>query len=199
MPVVQQIIADGRTRLHLVKNDVGRGVVGAIRTGFNHVQQGPVLVVMADLSDDLSQVDAMVDLYRQGYQVVAGSRYMRGGQSEGCAAAQGRYVARGRTHAALVSRHSHPRRDQRLQALRQRHAARMTIESRAGFELSLELTVKAFLAGRAHRRDSHHLAEPHRRRIPLPRMEVAAALSEVVFLRLPTQARTCRRLKPAPE
>ncbi len=63
-----------------MKNDVGRGVVGAIRTGFNQVEHGPVLVVMADLSDDLSQVDAMLDQYRQGYKVVVGSRYMPGGQ-----------------------------------------------------------------------------------------------------------------------
>ena len=53
LPVVQQIIAQGETRLRLIKNTYGRGVVGAIRTGFDAAPPGPVLVVMADLSDDL--------------------------------------------------------------------------------------------------------------------------------------------------
>jgi len=65
VPVLRQIISAGETRLVPVKNNVGRGVIGAIRTGFNHVQSGPVLVIMADLSDDLAQVDQMVDYYRK--------------------------------------------------------------------------------------------------------------------------------------
>ena len=64
LPVVQQIIAQGETRLRLVKNTYGRGVVGAIRTGFDAAPPGPVLVVMADLSDDLGQVRRMLELYR---------------------------------------------------------------------------------------------------------------------------------------
>ena len=56
LPAVQEILAQGETRLKLVKNTYGRGVVGAIRTGFDAAPPGPVLVLMADLSDDLGQV-----------------------------------------------------------------------------------------------------------------------------------------------
>ncbi len=80
VPVLRQIISTGETRLIPVKNNVGRGVIGAIRTGFNQVDGGPVLVIMADLSDDLAQVDQMVEYYRRGYQVVVASRYMPGGR-----------------------------------------------------------------------------------------------------------------------
>src|SRR6201999_3451795 len=80
LPVVQQIIDHGETRLRLVKNTYGRGVVGAIRTGFDAAPPGPVLVAMADLSDDLSQVGRMLDLYYQGNHIVVGSRYMKGGR-----------------------------------------------------------------------------------------------------------------------
>ena len=83
VPAVQAIIENGEKRLRLVKNDVSKGVVGAIVTGFNQVEHGPILVVMADLSDDLGQVDSMLALYRQGYHVVVGSRYMKGGKIEG--------------------------------------------------------------------------------------------------------------------
>src|SRR6266478_789309 len=73
LPVVKQIIAGGESRLRLVKNERGRGVVPAIITGFDAVSVGPVLVVMADLSDDLAQVDRMLALYSDGYDVVVGS------------------------------------------------------------------------------------------------------------------------------
>src|SRR5689334_4945946 len=55
--VVRKIIAAGESRLQAVKNSRGRGVVAAIMTGFDVAPDGPVLVVMADLSDDLAQVD----------------------------------------------------------------------------------------------------------------------------------------------
>ncbi len=112
-----------------------------------HVQQGPVLVVMADLSDDLSQVDAMLDLYRQGNQIVAGSRYMPGGRLMDAPLLKGamsrvagltlRWFRRIPTHDATNAF--------KIYDSGMLHS--MTIESQAGFELSLEITVKAFLAG----------------------------------------------------
>jgi len=80
VPAAQAVIARGEHRLSLVKNSIRRGVVGALLTGFRQVERGPLLVVMADLSDDLSQVGRMLQLYRQGYHVVVGSRYMKGGR-----------------------------------------------------------------------------------------------------------------------
>src|ERR1700730_4541540 len=80
VPVVNQIISNGESRLRTVKNHRGRGVVSAIMTGFDAVSDGPVLVVIADLSDDLSKVDRMLELYSQGYHVVVASRYMKGGR-----------------------------------------------------------------------------------------------------------------------
>ena len=65
------------------KNSIAKGVVGAIRTGFEAVGCGPMLVVMVDLSDDLQRVEAILSIYRKEYDVVAGSRYMRGGRIEG--------------------------------------------------------------------------------------------------------------------
>jgi len=147
VPVVNQIIARGEGRLALLKNDVGRGVVGAIRTGFNHADHGPVLVVMADLSDDLSQVDTMLNYYHRGYDVVVGSRYMRGGRlldapplkglMSRCAGVTLYWFRRIPTHDATNAFKLYD--SQMLKTI--------TVESKAGFELNLELTVKAFLAG----------------------------------------------------
>ena len=71
--------------------------------------------------------------------------------------------------------------DQQLQALRAPLPRRdVTIESTAGFELALELTVKATLAGRRVAEVPDHLARPDRRREQLQAAQVAAALPALV-------------------
>jgi len=147
VPVVQRIIRGGETRLLLVKNDVRRGVVGAILTGFNQVENGPVLVVMADLSDDLTRVDKMLELYRQGSHVVVGSRYMRGGRLVG-----GPWFKQTLSRVAGLTLHwfrGIPTHDatNAFKLYDREMLKRLTIESRGGFELNLEITVKAFLGG----------------------------------------------------
>ena len=147
VPVLRQIISAGETRLVPVKNNVGRGVVGAIRTGFNRVESGPVLVIMADLSDDLAQVDQMVDYYRKDYQVVVGSRYMPGGRLLDAPPLKGAM-----SRIAGLTLHwfrGIPTHDatNAFKLYDSKILKHMTIESKAGFELSLEITVKAFLAG----------------------------------------------------
>jgi dolichol-phosphate mannosyltransferase len=147
VPVVQRIIAEGETRLRLVKNSVRKGVVGAIQTGFRQVEHGPVLVVMADLSDDLGRVDEMLALYRQGYQVVVGSRYMKGGGIEG-----GPWFKQFLSRMAGLTLHwfrGIPTHDatNAFKIYDSDMLKSFAIESQKGFELNLEITAKAFLTG----------------------------------------------------
>ncbi|MBI4854896.1 MAG: glycosyltransferase [Acidobacteria bacterium] len=147
MPVVKTIISKGENRLELVKNTVKRGVVGAILTGFSKVNEGPILVVMADLSDDLTIVDKMVDLYNQGFQLVVGSRYMKGGKLIG-----GPFFKQLLSRLAGVSLYylrGIPTHDSTnaFKLYDSKMLKTMQIESKAGFELNLEITVKAFLSG----------------------------------------------------
>lgn len=147
IPAVERAIREGDARFRLVKNTMGRGVVGALRTGFEAVASGPILVVMGDLSDDLEKVESMLRLYGEGYHVVAPSRYMPGGKMIGGPllkktlskwAGISLYRLRGLpTHDATNSF--------KLYDAEMLHALRL--ESRGGFEISLEITVKAFLAG----------------------------------------------------
>ena len=147
VPVVRKLISKGEQKLRLVKNQRGRGVVPAIMTGFDVVADGPVLVVMADLSDDLAQVGRMLGLYQQGYHVVVGSRYMRGGRLIG-----GPIFKQLLSRLAGVSlfwlRHF-PTHDatNAFKIYDRAMVKSFTVESRGGFELNLELTVKAFLNG----------------------------------------------------
>ena len=147
VPVVQEVIAAGETRLSLLRNAYGRGVTGAIKTGLEAVKSGPVLVTMADLSDEMTQVDQMYALYLQGYDLICGSRYMRGGKLIGgpffkqllsrMSGLTLHYFRGVPTHDATNSFKLYD--SQMVQELR--------VESVAGFDLGLELTVKAFLNG----------------------------------------------------
>lgn len=147
VPVIKEVITRGENNLRLLKNQVHKGVVGAILTGFNAVESGPVLVVMADLSDDLRQVGSMLELYQRGYDIVVGSRYMPGGKIVG-----GPVLKQGLSRLAGLSLHwfrGIPTRDatNAFKIYDRQMLKSITIESRAGFELNLEITVKAFLAG----------------------------------------------------
>ena len=146
VPVARKL-AEDRPWLKMIKNRHGRGVVAAIRTGFQQVGSGPALVIMADLSDDLRIVPTLLDLYRRGNRIVCPSRYMRGGRQVGgprlkrlLSSAAGRslrLLARFPTHDATNN-------------FRLYDAAlvnELGIESTGGFELALELTVKAFHRG----------------------------------------------------
>lgn len=147
LPAIDEIIAAGELRLRAVRNLRGRGVVAAIMTGFDVAGDGPALVVMADLSDDLAQVDRMLALYDQGYEVVVGSRYMPKGRLIG-----GPALKKTLSRLAGVSLYwlrGLPTHDSTnaFKIYDTTMVKSFLIESRGGFELNLELTVKAFLGG----------------------------------------------------
>jgi dolichol-phosphate mannosyltransferase len=147
VPVVEELVARGARGLRLEKNNIRPGVAGAIETGFRMVDRGPVVVAMADLSDDLTRIEPMLELYRRGCHLVAASRYMPGGKIIG-----GPWLKKSLSRLAgwsLYWLRGLPTRDA-TNAFKLYDAAMLhsiPIESVAGFEINLEVTVKAFLAG----------------------------------------------------
>jgi dolichol-phosphate mannosyltransferase len=135
-------------RLHLVKNP-DRGVLGALKKGLRVPQDGAILVSMADLSDDHARADSMFALYDEGCDVVAASRYIRGGSQVG-----GPWLKRTLSRLAGVSLHylgglptCDPTNNYKLYSARL--IQQVEIESTGGFEVALELTVKAHRLGMA--------------------------------------------------
>lgn len=145
LPVVKRLI-DGGMDIKLVKNPV-RGVVNAIKTGLKEAKEDFLLVTMADLSDDYNVVDEMVALMSKGYDVVCGSRYMRGGKQLGgpiikktisrLAGISLWYLAGLPTHDATNS----------FKLYRKKMLDNLTIESNGGFEIGIELATKAHFGG----------------------------------------------------
>lgn len=151
LPVIRKItnLVDvnhnpSETRINLVKN-TGKGVAQAIYTGFANIEQGPVLLVMADLSDDLALVSSMLKLYNEGYDVVVGSRYMSGGKI-----INGPLVKQTLSRLAGISLHylrRVPTHDatNAFKLCDKDMLTKLNLTSTSGFALTIEITVKAFL------------------------------------------------------
>lgn len=142
VPVVKKIQKkDKNVILH--KNSRGRGALNALLSGFDYVKQGPVLVIMADLSDDLRIVDSMYKKYKEGADIVCGSRYMKGGKQIG-----GPPLKRTLSHLAGVSLYwvrRMPVHDvtNNFKLYDKALLNEICIESKGGFEVAMEITVKA--------------------------------------------------------
>ena len=141
---VAQRLQPTMPELRLVKNDLGRGALNALRVGFRSAAAPYVVVSMADGSDDPADIDRMLAEARHGADLVAGSRYMRGGAQVG-----GPPLKRTLSRLAGLSLHllsGLPLHDptNNFKLYSRRLLDRVSIESRAGFELALELTVKAY-------------------------------------------------------
>lgn len=146
VPVVKRLQAE-IPELQLHRNDLGRGVLNAIKSGLAAARAPFVLVTMGDGSDDAGDIDSMYALAKGGADVVAGSRYMRGGHQLG-----GPLLKRSMSRAAGLSLHwvaGIPVHDatSNFRMYSKRLLDRVTIESDGGFELGIELTVKAHLLG----------------------------------------------------
>jgi dolichol-phosphate mannosyltransferase len=133
---------DASVILH--KNTIGRGALNALKSGFEYVKEGPLLIIMADLSDDLSQVDEMYKHYLDGASVVVGSRYMKGGKQLG-----GPLLKRTMSRLAGVSLYwlrGVPTHDitNNFKLYDKALLDAIKIESTGGFEIAMEITVKAF-------------------------------------------------------
>lgn len=139
--------AGGATGIRTLRNSYGRGALNAIRTGLESASGEWCLVCMGDLSDDMTAVGAMLAKADEGCDVVCGSRYMRGGRQIGGpvfksllsrVAGMSLYRIAGLpTHDATNS----------FKLYRRSLFDRIRIESQGGFEIGMEIVIKAHLLG----------------------------------------------------
>ena len=131
--------------IRLIKNDMRPGFTNAIKKGFSQVNEGAIALVMADKCDQPSTVDDMYEKINEGYDIVCGSRYMKGGGRDG-RPLQG-FFSRS-VGLALNKLIGIPTHDCSNAFKMYRKDVIDTIEiEEAGFASSLEITVKAFIDG----------------------------------------------------
>lgn len=146
--VFAQPLAAEDPRLMLVRNRA-RGALNAITTGFKEATADAVLVLMVDDPPEIiEQIDTLAQkFYDEKATIGALSRYMRGGGHHGGPVLKGllsrlagvslHFVIGLPTHDATYASRMYAK----------SFLASTHIESTMGFELSLELTLKAYFSG----------------------------------------------------
>lgn len=148
LPVVDAVSADYDFSIFKQKNLYGGGALNAIKTGMRAAAGDALLVMMADLSDSLWVVDDMYGkITDEGYDIVCGSRYMAGGVQHGGPVLKGLM-----SRCAGISLHllsGIPTHDitNSFKMYRKSLLDSIEIESTGGFEIGMEITVKAYLNG----------------------------------------------------
>lgn len=148
IPVVEKEKTKYKTPINLIKNKYGRGVLNAIKTGLETAQTEYVIVTMADLSDPPIVMNTMLQIAEEKRaDIVCASRYMKGGKQVGGPLLKGLmskyaglslyYIAKLPTHDATNS----------FKLYKTSFLKKQKIESTGGFELGIELVVKAHLQG----------------------------------------------------
>jgi glycosyltransferase involved in cell wall biosynthesis len=145
IPVIQKIKNQYLFPIHWIQNTITPGPAYAIQTGLKATQGEAVLVVMADLSDNMQDVDRMYQQVQQGADLVCGSRYMKGGKQMGgpwikkvmsrIAGLSLYYLAQFPTHDATNNFKMYSR----------KFIHETDIQSTQGFVIGLELVTRAFI------------------------------------------------------
>lgn len=149
IPVAQELEGGTRIPFRLVRNKYGHGALNAIKTGLEDAHSELVVVTMADLCDPPEVINDMVAAAnRDKADIVCASRYMKGGRQVGGPRFKGflshtaglllHWFARVPTHDSTNS----------FKLYRKTFLDSVKIESTGGFELGIELVVKAHVMGR---------------------------------------------------
>ena len=132
--------------IKLIRNNVntGRGVINAIKTGFSKAKSNALVVMMADLADDPETVNLMYKKITEGFDVVCASRYSKGGKHIG-----GPFLKSFLSWLADVTAPfilGIPTYDltNAFKMYQKKVIDSINIESKGGFELSMEIVLKAY-------------------------------------------------------
>jgi hypothetical protein len=111
------------------------------------VEDGAILVSMADLSDDLATVPAMMAAWAEGADVVVASRYVAGGRQLGGPWLKGQLSRWGGRSLRWVAGFPACDASNGFRLFDAGLVRRITFESSGGFALGFEITIKAWMAG----------------------------------------------------
>jgi len=130
----------------LVNNVKTPGFANALMTGFEHAEGRFVVPFMADSCDDPATLSPMLEKGEDGYDLVCGSRYMRGGKRVGGPLVQGAFSRIVGITLHLLA--GMPTRDAANAFKMYRREALLSFDLKEkGFAVSMEACVNFFLSG----------------------------------------------------
>jgi len=132
--------------LRLVNNEKNKGFVKSLLVGFSKSETRILLPVMADNCDEYDIIDEMYRLIEKGYDMVSGSRYIKGGKRISTFSTKSFFSRFVSLSVHIIS--GIPTHDisNSFKMFRKEILSKIEIESK-GFELSVEIPIKAFYLG----------------------------------------------------
>ena len=143
IPKVKKLMEKNQS-VKLVKNLFGKGALNAIKSGLIKAQGKAVIVTMADCSDDPGSIPQMIKKFNEGYDIVCGSRYSKGGRKIG-----GPFLKSflswfaGFTGKLLIGIPTYDLTNS-FKLYRKTLLNKIQIESKGGFELGMEILLKGY-------------------------------------------------------
>lgn len=132
--------------IRLVDNLLEKGFANAIRTGFTQLDTELAVPVMGDLCDDLGTIKLMRKKIEQGYDIVCGSRYMKGGARLGGSKLKGFLSCfAGKSLHFILGVPTHDIANA-FKMYRKSVLENVTLNAK-GFEISMELPLRAYYQG----------------------------------------------------
>lgn len=139
-------LAHRYSNIMIIENSLPAGFANAVRTGLCNVKTEVVIPIMGDLCDDLNSISKMLVKINEGYDVVCGSRYIKGGVRLGGSRLKGflsclggwsiYYLLRIPTHDIANA----------FKMYRKKVIDSIDIKAKS-FEISMELPLKAYFKG----------------------------------------------------
>lgn len=141
-PVVKRFHIN-HPNIKLLLNTIAKGPAGAMKSGIIAADGEVIVIVSADGSDDASQIDEMVKLVERGVTIASASRYMHGGRLVNSPFLKGLFSRLAGLSLHYIKRIGTRDATNNFKAYSRGFLQTVTIESEFGFEVGLELTVKA--------------------------------------------------------
>jgi len=130
----------------LIKNPLKKGFANALKTGFDLAQGDVVIPVMADNCDEIIIIPRMYRRILEGYDIVCASRYIKGGRRQGGPILKGLLSRYGSWIVHKISKIPVTDLTNSFKAYRKSALENISISS-SGFEISMEIVLKAYLNG----------------------------------------------------
>ena len=144
--IIEELLPDFQN-LKLLINRYKKGLGNALRTAFEAVaSEGIVVVVTADLSDEVEIIPQMHKKILEGNDIVCASRYIEGGKRQGGSILKGFLSRYGSWLIYKISKFPSTDLTNSFKAYRKRVLENILIESK-GFEISMEIVLKSYLKG----------------------------------------------------
>lgn len=133
--------------IQIVYTKNGKGMLKALKEGIRQTNNSIIVTMMADLSDNPGDIDKMVHMVENGYDLACASRYSKKGKRVGGPILKGILSYLSCKSLRLLTHIPTDDATNAFKCFKRSAFNSILIESREGFEMPLELSVKFYAKG----------------------------------------------------